>query len=101
MAVPTISGQRVTLLADVTTTGAGSAVKVVPPIRSFTGTIDAGSAAGDIEVSNDKVNWISAGSFSLSGAGDSFAVTLQQAYHFVRANVSALTTGPLTVYMTY
>ena len=101
MALRTHTGQRVTLLDAVEATGAGNAVKVVLPIRSFAGTIDAGSAAGDIEVSNDKVNWISAGSFSLSGAGDSFAVTLQQAYHFVRANVTALTTGPLTVYMTY
>jgi len=87
----------ITLLNGVTATGAGAAKTFSHsiPYRTCQATVSgtgAVTASVNIEVSNDNVGWILAGTIALSGtttATDGF--TIQATWLNIRANVTALT----------
>jgi len=87
----------IVLLDAVTATGAGSAKAFSHsiPYRTCQATVSgtgAVTASVNIEVSNDNVGWILAGTIALSGtttATDGF--TIQATWLNIRANVTALT----------
>jgi len=84
------------MLAAATATGAGVPVTLDGPDSTFQafGTTSAGAGAATIvvEVSNDGVNWITAGTFNLTlsttAAVDGF--TMQASWPFARGNVTAI-----------
>jgi hypothetical protein len=86
----------ITLLNAVTTTGAGTSKQFNHsiPYRTCQATVTgtgAVTASVNIEVSNDNVGWILAGTIALSGtttATDGF--TIQATWLNIRANVTAL-----------
>lgn len=89
------------LLDDVSTTGAGSKVPIVKKGDSsatfqatVNGTSGAITATIDIEVSNNKTDWIVMGTISLSTTAptaDSDGFASNASWSFARANLTAIT----------
>lgn len=95
--------QKVTLLNNVTATGASSSFIPFGVKRSFQAegetSAGAGSATIDVEVSNDCLNWITAGTITLTlsttTSDDGFAT--DAAWKCVRGNVTAISGTDATV----
>lgn len=90
------TGKVHTLLNGVTATGAGSGYRVIGKDRTFqangTTTAGAGSATVKVQVSNNNVDWIDAGTITLTlattSSSDGFAS--DAAWAHVRGNVTAI-----------
>ena len=59
------------------------------------------AATVDIEVSNDKINWVGMGTITLSGAADTDGFASSASWKYVRPNVTAIsgTNAAVTVTM--
>ena len=91
-------GASTKLLAAATTTETGTAVKPISKDRTFIATQTGGTSATVlIEVSNDGTNFITLSSISLTV--DTAGVATDAAWQFVRARISAIVGGSVTVYM--
>jgi hypothetical protein len=93
-----------TILSGAIATGAGSSFTPWGAKRTFHAngvtSAGAGTAAIDIEVSNDDTNWVTAGTISLSFnddpvVDDGFA--MDAPWRFVRANVTSISGTDATV----
>lgn len=88
--LPSVQGKTTTLLSAVTATGSSSAVenaplnKVLQVFGTFVGTIH-------FEGSNDNSNFVSLGNVTAAGK-----IANAEAWKYVRARVSAYTSGSIT-----
>ena len=97
----------VDLLTNRKTTGAGDTHRPYPSLKSFQAvgktTAGSGSCVVNIQVSNDGVNWLSAGTITLTlsttNSTDGFITYMS--WPFVRANVTSIsgTNAAVTVSM--
>lgn len=88
---------QVKLLSNVTAVGAGAAVRLDTGCRAATfqavgaTTSGVGTAAVEVQVSNDGVNWITDGTINLtlSTTSSSAGAVMDEAWVFVRGNIPA------------
>lgn len=89
------------LLAAATVTGASDYTRPAGLKRTFQATMNAGTAAIDIEGSNDGVGWVVMASIAVDVSGDrsSAGVVTDSPWKYTRANVTAISGGNVTVTM--
>ena len=92
-----------TMLNAVTTTTTGDSVAVRRNVKSYQATLSdsvSPTATVVVEVSNDKVAWITLATLTLSGALDTDGTTTSTAWVHTRGRVTAITGTLATVTLT-
>lgn len=91
----TIFSETTTLLNAAAATGAGAA-STFKALNITYQAVVTGTATVEVQGSNDGTNWVQIANFTASGAS-----TKADAFKYVRANVTAYTSGAVTVIAGY